>query len=58
MSINPEEQKTPLSEIPPEKNLISMNPSPEIVKRYVETQEVDLKNLLPSTGIKPIKNQK
>ena len=55
MSINPEEQKTPLSEIPPEKNLISMNPSPEIVKRYVETQEVDLKNLLPSqieTGIK------
>lgn len=55
MSMEPEKQKEPLPESSSEERSTSALSSEEMIKRYVQTQEVDIKNLLPSqveTGIK------
>lgn len=55
MPIEPEKQKAPLPESSSGENGTPALPNDEMIKRYVQTQEVDIKNLLPSqveTGIK------
>ena len=46
MSIEPKEQD--LSPDSSEEKRISILPNKEMIRRYVQTQEVDIKNLLPS----------
>ncbi|WP_375327641.1 hypothetical protein [Microcystis sp. BLCC-F210] len=48
MPIEPEKQKAPLPESSSEENGTPDLPNDEMIKRYVQTQEVDIKNLLPS----------
>jgi hypothetical protein len=55
MSIEPEEKKLSLPESSSEENQLPALPSGEIINRYVQAQDVDIRSLLPSqleTGIK------
>lgn len=55
MSIEPEEQKASFSESSSEEQSTSALPNKEMIDRYVQTKEFDIKTLFPSqmeTGIK------